>query len=213
MFRNRQNVEFVIHDDTIFIFGQRKQKPLVKSGLNLGKSISPVSLVHVHGDGVELLEAGHGPHEEDHYPSPLDRLDGPAEQVGSNRLEILQNEHLVGIPQDLVGLLVVGIPDLVAADEQIERIIDTLVVESLHLHIFNMLHPLLLMTRKLQIVFVAPKHLRLVPILLYLGEHVMEIDYLVASSIPHDHQHRTLLRFMPVLQQSLNSTVYLFLHC
>lgn len=90
--------------------------------------ISAVPLVHVHGNGMQLLEAGHGPHQEDDQPSSFYGFDSPAEQVRRERLKILQDEHLVGITQNLVRLLVVGIPDFIRADEQLKGIIDILVI-------------------------------------------------------------------------------------
>lgn len=90
--------------------------------------ISAVPVVHVHGNGMQLFETGHSPHQEDNQPSSFYCFNGPAEQVGRKRLKILQDEHLVGITQNFVRLLVVGIPDLIGADEQLKGIIDILVI-------------------------------------------------------------------------------------
>ena len=98
----------------------------------------------VHGDGVELFEAGHSSHQKDNDTPAFNSLYCSAEQIGSDGLEILKDQHLVGISQNFVGFFVVAVPDLVAADKQIKRIIYTLVVQPLHLHIFDVFHPFFL---------------------------------------------------------------------
>lgn len=161
--------------------------------------ISAVPLVHVHGNGMQLFEAGHGPHQEDNQPSSFYGFNSPAEQVRRQRLKILQDEHLVGITQNLVRLLVVGIPDFIRADEQLKGIIDILVIKPLHLHILDLLHPLLLVTAELQLVLVAPQYLGLAAIACQLAEDVVEIEHLVARAIADQHQHRPLVGLVAVL--------------
>ena len=41
----------------------------------------------------------------------------------------------------------------------------------------------------------------------------MEIDYLVAGSVADYHQHGALVGLVPVLEEGLDATVYLFFHC
>lgn len=43
--------------------------------------------MHVHGHGVELLQARHGLEEEDHQTSALDGLDSSSQQIGCQRLQ------------------------------------------------------------------------------------------------------------------------------
>ena len=91
VFRNGENVELIIHDDAIFIFAQRKKKSLIKSGLDLTEGIGSVSFMNIHGDGVELFEAGHGPHQKDNNTPTFNGLYSSAEQIGCDGLEILKN--------------------------------------------------------------------------------------------------------------------------
>lgn len=175
--------------------------------------ISAVSLMHVHCYGVQLFETSHGPHQEDDQASSFYGLNGPAKQVRRKRLKILQDKHLVSITQNLVGFLVVGIPDLIGADEQLKGVIDILIIEPLHLHILDLLHPLLLVAAELQLVLVAPEYLGLAAIAGQLAEDVVEIEHLVARAVAHQHQHRALVRFVSVLDQGLDAAVDLLLHC
>ena len=213
MIRDGEDVEFIVHDDAVLVLAQREQETLVESRLDLGKTIRSVSLMHVHCEGVELLETGEGSHEEEDKTSAFDCFDGPAEQVGSQGLEILKDEHLEGVTQDLMGLLVVAVPDFSGPDEEIEGIIDTLIIESLHLHVLDLFDTFLLVTGELEVVLVAPKDLRFLPVGGQFGENIVEVDHLVACSVSHDHEHGPLVGFVSVLDQGLDTTVYLFLHC
>lgn len=64
--------------------------------------VSSVSLMHIHHNRVQLFKAGHCPKQEHNQASAFDSLDGPAEQIRRERLEILQDEHLVGITKYLM---------------------------------------------------------------------------------------------------------------
>lgn len=169
--------------------------------------------MHVHGQRVELFETGQCSHEEEDNASALDCFDGSAQQVGSQGLEILKDEHLEGVTQDLMGLLIVAVPDFSGADEEIEGVIDTLIIEALHLHVLDLFDTFLLMTGELEVVLVAPKDLGFLPVGGQFGENIVEVDNLVACPISHDHEHGPLVGFVSVLDQGLNTTVYLFFHC
>lgn len=149
--------------------------------------IGSVSLVDVHRDGMQLLQAGHRPHQKDDQSSSFDSLDGPAEKVGRQCFKILQDEHLVGITQYLMRFFVVGIPYLIGADEQFEGVIYVLIIKALHLHVLDLSHALLLMAAELKLVLVAPKHLGLTSSPTQLAEDVVEIKHLIARTIAHQH--------------------------
>jgi hypothetical protein len=109
--------------------------------------------------------------------------------------------------------LIVRVPDFCGADEKIKRIINIFIIQTLDLHIFDLLHSLLLMTRKLQFILITPQDLRFASTMTQLRQNVVEVDNLVTSTVAHHHEHRTLICLVTVLQQSLNTTVYLLLHC
>lgn len=110
-------------------------------------------------------------------------------------------------------LLIIGIPNFIGADKEFEGIINILIIESLHLHVLNLLHALLLMTAELKITLIAPKNLGFGAIDTELAKHVVEVEYLVPCSVPNKHQHRALVALVPVLDQGLNTAVDLLLHC
>lgn len=112
--------------------------------------------MHIHGNGVELFQAGHSPQEKDNDSSSFNSFNGSTEQVRSKGLKVLENEHLEGITQYFMRLFIVGIPDLGGADEQFEWIVNILVVQSLHLHVFDLFDAFLLVAGELKFGFVAP---------------------------------------------------------
>lgn len=143
--------------------------------------------MHIHCNSVQLFETRHGLEQEDDQPSTLNGLNSSAEEIGRECFEILENEHLEGITQDLVGLLVVGVSDFIGADEEFEGVVDALIIEPLHLHVLDLLHALLLVAAKLEIALVAPEHLGLGPVGAQLAQHVVEVEYLVPRPVPHKH--------------------------
>jgi hypothetical protein len=79
--------------------------------------------VHVHGERVELLERRHRLEQQHDDAAALDRLDGAREQVGRQRLKVLQHAHAVGLAHDGVRLFVVAVANVGGRDEQFKRII------------------------------------------------------------------------------------------
>ena len=213
MVGNGEDVELVVHHDAVLVPAQREEEPLIEPGLDLGVRVSPVPLVHVHRYRMQLLQTRHGLEQEDDQPSALHRLDGPAEQVGRECLEVLEDEHLEGVSEYLVRFLVVGVPDFVGADEELEGVVDVLIVEPLHLHVLDLLHALLLVAAELEVALVAPEDLGFGAVDAELAEHVVEVEHLVPRPVPHEHQHRALAALVPVLDQGLNTAVDLLLHC
>lgn len=84
-----------------------------------------------------------------------------------------------------MGLLVVGVADFVGTHKQLEGIINILIVESLFFHVFDLLDPFFLVAAELEFVLVAPEHFGFMSGLAESGEHVVEVDYLVAGTISH----------------------------
>ena len=142
--------------------------------------IGAIPLMNIHDDRVQLLQTGHRPHQKYHKSSSLHSLNGPAQQIGCNCFEILQDEHLKCITQYFVRLLVIGVPNLVGANKQLEGVIDVLIVQALHLQIFNLSHTFLLMRAKLQLVLIAPEHFWFAAAARQFAEHVVEVEHLVS---------------------------------
>lgn len=76
-----------------------------------------------HGHGVELLERRHALEKEDNDSTSFDSLNSSGKQVGCKSFEILENTHAVGVSENLLGLLVVGVTDVGDRDEQLEGIL------------------------------------------------------------------------------------------
>lgn len=109
--------------------------------------------------------------------------------------------------------LIIGIPNFIGADKELESIIDILIVEPLHLHILDLLHALLLVAAELEIALIAPEDLGFGAVDAELAEHVVEVEHLVSRPVTHEHQHRALVALVPVLDQGLDAAVDLLLHC
>jgi hypothetical protein len=60
-----------------------------------------------HGHAVQVPKTRHALQQADDDSSSLDRLDRPREQVGRDGLKVLQDEHVEGLTEDLVRVLVV----------------------------------------------------------------------------------------------------------
>lgn len=160
MFGNGKDVEFVVHDDAVHIFTEGKEEPFVESGFDFAKGFSSVALMGVHDKSVELFQAGHGFEQKDDQSSAFNGLYGSAEQVWCQSFEILKYQHLIGVTEDFVTLLVVSVSDFCAGDKEFERIVDLFVIQAFHLHVFDLFHTLLLVRAELQVVLVAPKNFR-----------------------------------------------------
>lgn len=61
MVRDGEDVELIIHNHTVFVLAEREKEAFVEARLDLCVCIRTVTLVDVHGESVELLEAGHRP--------------------------------------------------------------------------------------------------------------------------------------------------------
>lgn len=75
-------------------------------------SFCSVPSVHVHANRVKLLQAGHGIEHHDAKSAPLHSLNRPAEDIRGDALKVLEHAHAKGLTQNFVGVLVVGVPDV-----------------------------------------------------------------------------------------------------
>ncbi len=101
-----------------------------------------------HDHRVELSQGRHVLEEDGDDAASLHRFDGSAKKVGGDRLEILQNQHAVGLTQNVLRVLVVAPADLGAGDEQVERVLSILIVDSAADKLLDLSHSLLLVTSK-----------------------------------------------------------------
>jgi len=76
-----------------------------------------------HGHGVKLLQTRHCLQKQNNNTPSLDRLDCPREQVGRDRLVILQNEHSKCLTEDLGRVLVVGVSDIRNSDKELKGVL------------------------------------------------------------------------------------------
>ena len=115
--------------------------------------------VHVHAEGVELLEAVHAVHQQHDGPAPLHRLYRPRQQVGGHGLEVLEDAHPVRVAEDFVGLVVVAVADVSGGDEHLEGIL----LINLHLaclyFLVQLFHLLLPVTGETQLLLVTPENI------------------------------------------------------
>ena len=116
--------------------------------------------MHIHTECVQLFEAVDAVNQEDDGASALDSLDGSGQEVGGQSLEVLEDAHPVGVAEDLVGFMIVAIPDVGRGHEHFKWI---LFIEF-HLACFNLLvqlfHFLLSVTREPKFFLVTPKNIR-----------------------------------------------------
>lgn len=161
-------------------------------------TLGPVSTVHVHGHSIELLERLHGLEQDAHETATFDSLDSTCQQVGRERLEVLQHEHAERVAEYLVRFVVVTVAYVSRGHEQFERIIVVDVEFAALDLLLDLLHALLAMRREAEFFLVAPEHTRS-RFHLRLGQHVMQDDHLVARLVAHDHEHRAMLESNAIL--------------
>lgn len=99
-----------------------------------------------HHHRVELLQARHRLEQNGDDPAALHRFDRSAQQIRRERFEVLQNQHSVGLAQDVLRLLVVAPADLGARHEQVERVFAVLVVHAATDQLLDFSHALLLVS-------------------------------------------------------------------
>ena len=169
-----------------------------------------ISVVHIHGHGIKLLQRRHRSQQENHETTSLHRFDRTTQKIRCKCLKILKHTHTIRGTQDLVCILVVRVSYVRRRDEKIERIFLIGIVQSSFDELFDLSHSLFSMCRESQIFLVTPKHTRSC-LYLSLTQHEMKIHDLIASSIADEDQKSSLSQFHTVLDQSTNTTVYFLL--
>ena len=99
----------LLYYQCVIEFGEGEYEPLVEPGLDLVELVGPVARVNVHAQTVELFETVQSFYEHYYQSASLDSLDGPAQDVRSQTLEVLQNKQVVSVTQNLVALFVVTV--------------------------------------------------------------------------------------------------------
>mmetsp|Transcript_39642 Transcript_39642/g.66126 ORF Transcript_39642/g.66126 Transcript_39642/m.66126 type:complete len:398 (-) Transcript_39642:383-1576(-) len=125
-----EDVELVVDDQRVGAGAEGEEEALVEATKGHsrrlrveGVGVRAEALMDVHGHGVELFQTGHGLEEEHHQSSSLHGLDGAGQEVGGDGLKVLEDEHAKGVSEDLVGLCVVGVPDVRGVDKQVEWVL------------------------------------------------------------------------------------------
>lgn len=108
-----------------------------------------IARVHIHRDLVKLLETRHCVEQHHHDTTSFDSLHGSAKHVGRETLKVLENAHSKCLTENLMRVLVEAILDLLGGQEELNLIDFRLVEIALGFQLFDLLHPFLLMTRKL----------------------------------------------------------------
>ena len=150
-------------------------------------SLSPVSIVHVHANRVQLLQASQRVEEHDNHPAALNSFHGTAEHIGRNGLKVLQNAHAESLAQDLVCVLVVGVSDVFRRHEKFNLIDFLLVKLPFLLQLLYLFHALLARACDFQLGLVAPEHTGLSLDSRFVQQHVQVHD-LVKTSVADDQE-------------------------
>ena len=79
--------------------------------------LSSESIVNIHRDWIELLQASESVEKHHDSATTFYSLDGSTEDIRCDTLEVLQDAHAKGLTQDLVRVFIVAIPDVFWAHE------------------------------------------------------------------------------------------------
>ena len=139
------------------VAGQTQDKPIIEPVDDVLVGLRLISGVHVHRQGVQLLQGRHAVDEQDDGTAALHRLHRPGEQVGGEGLEVLQRAHAVGFAEDLVGLVVVAVADVGRGDEQLERVVFVDIQVASFDFLLELLHFLLPVAGEAELLPVAPE--------------------------------------------------------
>ena len=77
-----------------------------------------------------MLQARHCFEQDGDDAATFHGFDRSAEEIRCKRFEVLQNQHAIGLTQDVLRLLVVAPADFSARYEEIERVLAVLVVHT-----------------------------------------------------------------------------------
>lgn len=96
-----------------------------------------------HNHGVELLQTRHRFEKNGDDAATFHCFDRSTEKIRCERFEVLQNQHAVGLTQDVLGLFVVAPTNLSAGYKEIERVFTVLVVHTSTDELFDFSHSFL----------------------------------------------------------------------
>ena len=167
--------------------------------------------VNIHDHRVETGQRGERREQQDDQTAALNGLNGPGQKVRRQRLEVLQYAHAKCVAEDPLRVLVHAVGDVGGLEEEGEGV-GLLGVHEAALHeLLDLLGALLPVAADLELVAVAPEHggARLDA---GLGQHVVEVDDLVARLVADDDEHGPLPLPHAILDQRADALVHLLPH-
>lgn len=126
--RDGQDVELIVDDEARRVVTEGQEETLVETsdggGGGGGGTVARVNVLRkggsacgrrkatgaatYHSHGVQSAKTLHALEETNDDSSSLDRFNSPGEQVGGDGLKVLKDEHVEGLSEDFVGVLVVA---------------------------------------------------------------------------------------------------------
>ena len=207
----RQDVELVVHQNTRTAPRKRQHETLVEPGHHRRVALCAQPLMHVHRQRVQLRQRVHVGEQKDDDAPALHGLHRPRQQVGRQRLKVLQHEHTVRIPENLMRVVVIAVADVRRRHKQRERVLLLRVQQSSLAHLLDLLHTLLPVRRQVQVRLVHPEHRR-AGLDDRLAEHEVKIHYLLPALVADDDEQGPMVRQDGILNQRPDTTVDLLPH-
>ena len=171
----------------------------------------PIPRMHIHWNFVKLLQGCHSVQKHHNDTTTLNSLHSPAQHVWSETFKILKYAHSECLSQNPVSVFVEAILDFLGGQKKLNLVDFFFVQVSFTLKFLYLLLSLLLMRGKLQLSFVAPKHIRL-GLYSSFGEHVVEVSYLVKTSIANNNKKGAVVLFHTVFNQDPDAFVNFLFH-
>ncbi len=112
--------------------------------------------MYIHRKPVQLAQRIHGTKQNNYDATPFDGFDGPREKVGGQGFKILQHAHAVRLAQNLMRLAVVAPTNVGTRNEKVEGVVLVRIVQPALNLLLDLLHALLAMRGKPQLLLVAP---------------------------------------------------------
>mmetsp|Transcript_18497 Transcript_18497/g.53084 ORF Transcript_18497/g.53084 Transcript_18497/m.53084 type:complete len:270 (-) Transcript_18497:312-1121(-) len=197
-FRQWQDIELIITNQTVGTLAQTQDEPLIESRHHITALLRAVSRMDVHAHAVQLLQTLDGAHEEYDQPATLDGFDGSGHEVGRQSLKVLEDEDADRGTQDAMRVAVVAPVDVGGGDEQFEVVGRLILVvtqgalgQASGLVALDLLHALHPMGGESQLLLVAPQDLG-TGLDGRAGQQLVQIGHLILAMIPHQHQHGPL---------------------
>lgn len=159
-----------------------------------------------HSHGVQLLERGHALQQQDNDSTTLNGLNSPGEQVGRQGLEILKDTHAVGVSENLLCLLVVGVPNVGDGNKELEGILLVDLTDATFDIPLDLGFALLAMTAEAELLLVAPED-RGAGGDLCLRQEPVQVHDLVFSLVADQDEEGAVLALDTILDERVDSTV------